>query len=176
MFADLAGFTSFSEGRSPGEVIDMVNAYWERAVPMVVEEGGFIKHSLETRSSSCSTLVEDQPDHPLRACRAGARGARRDGAGGRGSSWVAAVPDRREHRPGRGRQRGSGSSSGASPRSGNTTNVAARLRGGGEPGSGASPGPPPWRRCLEARSLARAGRVALSLKGQSDAVEAFELM
>ena len=43
MFADLAGFTSFSEGRSPGEVIDMVNAYWERAVPMVVEEGGFIE-------------------------------------------------------------------------------------------------------------------------------------
>ena len=33
LFADLAGFTSFSEGRDPREVSEMLNAYFEAAIP-----------------------------------------------------------------------------------------------------------------------------------------------
>ena len=41
LFADLAGFTSFAEGRPATEVIEMLNAYWGAVVPFVVDaEGG----------------------------------------------------------------------------------------------------------------------------------------
>ena len=40
VFADLAGFTTFSEGRDPREVTAMLNAYFERAIPAVVREHG----------------------------------------------------------------------------------------------------------------------------------------
>src|SRR5918992_671950 len=38
LFADLAGFTSFSEGRQPREVTEMLNAYFEVAIPPIVRE------------------------------------------------------------------------------------------------------------------------------------------
>jgi adenylate cyclase len=38
LFADLAGFTTFSEGRDPREVGEMLNAYFEVAIPPIVEE------------------------------------------------------------------------------------------------------------------------------------------
>lgn len=44
LFADLVGFTGFSGGRAPAEVITMVNAHWERVVPIVVgDEGGLVE-------------------------------------------------------------------------------------------------------------------------------------
>jgi adenylate cyclase len=42
LFADLAGFTSFSEERPASNVVDMLNRYWAAAVPAVVDEGGLI--------------------------------------------------------------------------------------------------------------------------------------
>ena len=40
MFADLQGFTSFSEGRDPREVSDMLNTYLRVAIPPIVSEHG----------------------------------------------------------------------------------------------------------------------------------------
>jgi adenylate cyclase len=42
LFADLAGFTAFSEKRPAGEVVQMLNRYWAAAVPAVVQEGGLV--------------------------------------------------------------------------------------------------------------------------------------
>ena len=39
MFADLAGFTPFSERHEPREVVEMLNAYWAAAVPVVDRAG-----------------------------------------------------------------------------------------------------------------------------------------
>ena len=158
LFADLAGFTSFSEGRSPGEVIDMVNAYWERAVPMVVEEGGFIERFAGDAILVLFNAVEEQPDHPLRACSVGdSRCATRR------SRWRPAIRD----------GRGSGSALNTGPavvgnvgageqRSfaalGDTTNIAARLAGGGEARGRCSPAPPRWTRCGARSPSSRSGR------------------
>ncbi|HVD68903.1 MAG TPA: adenylate/guanylate cyclase domain-containing protein, partial [Actinomycetota bacterium] len=172
MFADLAGFTSFSEGRSPGEVIDMVNAYWERAVPMVVEEGGFIERFAGDAILVLFNALEDQPDHPLRACRAAL--AMRDAT----EQVAAAHPGWPRFRIGVNTGPAVVGNVGAGAQRsfaalGNTTNVAARLQAAADPG----------------QVLAGAATVAslggaifarpvgpLSLKGKSDAVEAFELV
>jgi adenylate cyclase len=72
LFADLQGFTRFSEGRPAGEVIEMVNTYWEGAVPIVVEqEGGLIERFAGDAIMAVFNALDDQPDHPLRAARAG---------------------------------------------------------------------------------------------------------
>jgi class 3 adenylate cyclase len=72
LFADLQGFTSFSEGRPAEDVIKMVNAYWEGAVPIVVErEGGLIERFAGDAIMAVFNALDDQPDHPLRAARAG---------------------------------------------------------------------------------------------------------
>jgi hypothetical protein len=44
MFADLAGFTPFSERREPREAVEMLNAYWAAVVPVVDRAGGTIEH------------------------------------------------------------------------------------------------------------------------------------
>jgi len=172
MFADLAGFTRFSEGRSPGEVIDMVNAYWERAVPMVVEEGGFIERFAGDAILVLFNALEDQPDHPLRACRAAL--AMRDAT----EQVAAAHPGWPRFRIGVNTGPAVIGNVGAGAQRsfaalGNTTNVAARLQAAASPGqilAGAATVAP-----LGGSILARpVGR--LSLKGQSDAVEAFELV
>ena len=50
IFADLAGFTAFSDGRDPRAVSEMLNAYFEAAIPAVVRDhGGEIDRSSATR-------------------------------------------------------------------------------------------------------------------------------
>ncbi|HEX2883247.1 MAG TPA: adenylate/guanylate cyclase domain-containing protein, partial [Candidatus Limnocylindria bacterium] len=44
LFADLAGFTSFSERHAPMEVIGMLNAFWAAAVPVIDALDGAIEH------------------------------------------------------------------------------------------------------------------------------------
>ena len=71
LFADLAGFTSFSEGRAAAEVIEMLNTYWESVVPVVVEEeGGLIERFAGDAVLAVFNALGDQPDHELRAARA----------------------------------------------------------------------------------------------------------
>jgi adenylate cyclase len=71
LFADLAGFTTFSEGKAASEVIEMLNRYWEGTVPVVVErEGGVIERFAGDAIMAVFNALDDQPDHALHAARA----------------------------------------------------------------------------------------------------------
>jgi adenylate cyclase len=70
LFADLAGFTSFSEERPASDVVDMLNRYWAAAVPAVVDQGGFIDRFAGDAIIVAFNAVTDQPDHAMRAARA----------------------------------------------------------------------------------------------------------
>jgi class 3 adenylate cyclase len=71
LFADLAGFTSFSERRAPTEVIGMLNEYWARVVPVITAAGGVIEHFAGDGVMAAFNASNDQPDHARRAARAG---------------------------------------------------------------------------------------------------------
>ncbi len=73
LFADLAGFTRFSESRSPGEVIAMLNAFWAEVVPIIDEAGGVVGHFAGDGVMATFNTAGDQPDHATRAARAGLR-------------------------------------------------------------------------------------------------------
>jgi class 3 adenylate cyclase len=71
LFADLQGFTSFAEGRDPREVSEMLNAYFELAIPPVVEEqGGELDRLIGDALMATWGTRGDQPDHAERAVRA----------------------------------------------------------------------------------------------------------
>ena len=71
VFADLAGFTSFSEGRDPAAVSEMLNAYFERAIPPVVEQhGGEVERLMGDALMATFNARGDQPDHAARAAAA----------------------------------------------------------------------------------------------------------
>jgi class 3 adenylate cyclase len=71
LFADLAGFTTFAEGRPAPEVIDMLNTYWSRVVPTLVDrEGGLIERFAGDAVLVVFNALGDQPDHAVRAARA----------------------------------------------------------------------------------------------------------
>lgn len=71
LFADLAGFTSFSEGRSATEVVEMLNAYWAATVPAIVRDAeGLIERFAGDAVMAVFNALDDQPDHALRAVRA----------------------------------------------------------------------------------------------------------
>jgi len=73
LFADLAGFTSFSEGREPREVSEMLNAYFEAAIPPIVREhGGEIDRLIGDAIMATWGTRGDQPDHAERAVNAAA--------------------------------------------------------------------------------------------------------
>jgi adenylate cyclase len=71
VFADLAGFTAFSEGRDPAEVSEMLNSYFERAIPPVVREhGGDVERLMGDALMVTFNARGDQPDHAARAAAA----------------------------------------------------------------------------------------------------------
>jgi adenylate cyclase len=71
LFADLSGFTSFSEGREPREVSEMLNAYFEVAIPPIVREhGGEIDRLIGDAIMATWGTRGDQPDHAERAVSA----------------------------------------------------------------------------------------------------------
>jgi adenylate cyclase len=70
MFADLAGFTPFSERHGPREVVEMLNAYWAVAVPVIEGAGGTIEHFAGDGVLTVFNADGDQPDHARRAARA----------------------------------------------------------------------------------------------------------
>ena len=67
LFADLAGFTSFSETRSPTEVITMLNSYWADVVPAIERGGGVVEHFAGDGVLASFNTADNQPDHPSRA-------------------------------------------------------------------------------------------------------------
>lgn len=70
LFADLAGFTAFSEAHAPMEVVTMLNTYWATAVPVIDAQGGAIEHFAGDGILVQFGAVTDQPDHARRAARA----------------------------------------------------------------------------------------------------------
>lgn len=71
VFADLQGFTAFSEHHSPREVSQMLNAYFERTVPPVVKRyGGEVDRIIGDALMVTFNRRGDQPDHAQRAAGA----------------------------------------------------------------------------------------------------------
>jgi class 3 adenylate cyclase len=173
LFADLAGFTSYSQGRPAAEVIEMLNAYWEEVVPVVAgREGGLIERFAGDAVMVVFNALDDQHDHPLRAARAALE--MRDAAERVG----AARPEWPRFRIGLNTGRAAIGNVGAGDQRsfaaiGDSTNVAARLQ------SAATPG----RILMSAATRDRLGDGAraeplgpIALKGKDEPVEVFELV
>ena len=73
LFADLTGFTSFSERVRPDEAVAMLNTAFGAAVPAVQEEGGTIVQFAGDAMMAIFNAPTRQPDHALRAARAALR-------------------------------------------------------------------------------------------------------
>lgn len=67
MFADVAGFTSFSERQKPEVVITMLNTYWEYAVPIIEARLGSVEHFAGDGVLVLFNAFVEQPDHASRA-------------------------------------------------------------------------------------------------------------
>jgi adenylate cyclase len=173
LFADLAGFTAFSERRRPDEVIGMLNAYWGAAVPVVAErEGGVIERFAGDAIMVVFNAVGDQPDHPLRAARAALElrdEAQRIAAGrddwprfrigvNSGPAVIGNVGARSQR---------------SFTAIGDTTNLAARLQTAAEPGQVVL-GQTTWETIRDRAEAEPLG--PLRLKGKSEPVEAFTLV
>ena len=70
LFADLQGFTAFSERSTPPQVVAMLNAYWAEVVPVVAAEDGMIERFAGDAVMVVFNAATDQPDHAQRAARA----------------------------------------------------------------------------------------------------------
>lgn len=171
LFADLQGFTAFSEGRRPAEVIAMLNRYWSAAVPATLEQGGTLERFAGDAILVVFNVADDQPDHAMRAARA-ALGLQR------AAETIAESPDWPRFRVGINTGVAVvGNVGSAEQRSftaiGDTTNLAARLQSLAQPGQvviGAT----------TLAGLGGAGRVEalgrVEVKGKRDPVEAFVLL
>jgi class 3 adenylate cyclase len=71
LFADLAGFTPFSESRDPDEVHAMLVTYFGRLTPLIRDEyGGEVHEFVGDQIFAIFNKAGDQPDHALQAARA----------------------------------------------------------------------------------------------------------
>jgi class 3 adenylate cyclase len=71
LFADLVGFTAFTERSTPSEVAEVLGAYWGIAAPLISHEfGGEVEKFIGDGVMAAFNNRGDQPDHALRAARA----------------------------------------------------------------------------------------------------------
>jgi class 3 adenylate cyclase len=70
LFADLRGFTTFSEQVAPEAIVTMLNAYHGVAVPCVLDNGGTVVQFVGDALLALFNAPARQPDHALRAVRA----------------------------------------------------------------------------------------------------------
>jgi adenylate cyclase len=172
LFADLAGFTDFSNDRAPSEVVEMLNAYWAATVPILAERAeGLIERFAGDAILVVFNALDDQPDHAERAVRAAIEMQR------------AAERIAKQH-PGWPRFRigvntgpaALGNVGAGAQRSftaiGDTTNVAARLQSAARPGR-ILIGQPTYESVRDAIHAEPFG--ALELKGKPAPVPAFEV-
>ena len=73
LFADVRGFTAFSEGRAPEEVVRLLNGYLDAMVSVLVSEGGTIDKFLGDGILASFGVPLSQPDDARRAVRAATR-------------------------------------------------------------------------------------------------------
>jgi adenylate cyclase len=173
LFADLVGFTTFSEGRPATEVVDMLNSYWALVVPEVVDrERGLIERFAGDAILAIFNALGDDPDHSVRAARAAV--AIREASEGLRRTH----PDWPRFRVGVNSGPAVLGNVGAGPQRsftviGDTANVAARLQTMAEPG----------RVVIGGGTLSAAGgRLEVAplgphlLKGRTEPTDAFELL
>ena len=70
LFADLRGFTTFSEGVEPAEIVRMLNRYHGAAVPCILDNGGTIVQFVGDALLALFNAPARQSDHAHRAVRA----------------------------------------------------------------------------------------------------------
>jgi class 3 adenylate cyclase len=70
LFADLRGFTPFSERTTPDRVVAMLNRYFGGAVPVLLANGGTVVQFVGDAVMALFNAPARQPDHALRAARA----------------------------------------------------------------------------------------------------------
>jgi class 3 adenylate cyclase len=71
LFADLRGFTTFSEQVTPAEIVAMLNRYHGAAVPCILDNGGTVVQFVGDALLALFNAPARQPDHAARAVRAG---------------------------------------------------------------------------------------------------------
>jgi len=69
LFADLRGYTSYSEKTPPAQVVEMLNEAFGVAVPIVLDEGGTVIQFMGDAMMAIFNAPNPQPDHALRAAR-----------------------------------------------------------------------------------------------------------
>ena len=70
LFADLRGFTTFSEAVEPAEIVRMLNRYHGAAVPCILDNGGTIVQFVGDALLALFNAPARQHDHAPRAVRA----------------------------------------------------------------------------------------------------------
>jgi class 3 adenylate cyclase len=171
LFADLSGFTSYSERHAPTEVVELLNAIWTAVVPIVTAEDGLIESFAGDGLLVIFNAVGNQPDHARRAVRAATR--IRDAVDAVGAGSDAAVP--RFHIGINAGPAFVGSVGAAGRRSfsaiGDTTNLGSRLLGAAGPGE-IVVGEATWALLGDAQGEALE---PLRVKGKRDPVRAWRL-
>lgn len=172
LFADLQGFTTFSEQHDPAEVTTMLNTYFEVVVPPVVRRhGGDVDRIIGDALMVTFNKRGDQPDHAARAAAAGL--SLQEAA----TAVRASHPNWPQFRVGINSGIASVSLLGTEGGRthtviGDTVNVASRIEGAA-PGGGVAIGP----RTKELLPLARTESLGpVSLKGKADPVEVYRLL
>ena len=69
LFADLQGFTSFSERTTPARVAAMLNGYFGRLVPLLEQKGGVVHQIVGDSVMVIFNQNGDQPEHATAAAR-----------------------------------------------------------------------------------------------------------
>jgi adenylate cyclase len=73
LFADLVGFTTFSEGHASDDVQAMLNTYFGAVIPAVQAESGRVDRYIGDAVMVTWNTSTEQPDHARRAARAAMR-------------------------------------------------------------------------------------------------------
>ncbi len=70
LFSDIRGFTTLSESRTPGEVVTLLNRYFDLQVAAVFEQGGTLDKFIGDAIMAFWNAPINVPDHAERAVRA----------------------------------------------------------------------------------------------------------